>query len=176
MIAYGVYGDTARADNDHQVILQFDWQMLRDAARPLSQRAPHHNGVRAEARYFFYTGNTTYGVQNLCYNAAGGEWLLAVYRGKKPSFPNYDLFVIDGTLPPRKGELVGLAGEEGLLLTAKEEGRYFPWGTTGLHALGDGYFYISHEASEKTDVRRYSAKVHLYRRAEGESVPFVAVK
>lgn len=176
MIAYGVYGDVTRSDNDHQVILQYDWRTLAKAARPLSQGAPHHNGVRAEAKYFCYTGNTTYGVQNLCYDPSAHDWLLSVYKGTKPQFPNYDLFVIDGAVKPFEGELTGLAGERGMLLTEKRTGCYFPWGTTGLHALGDGYFYISHESSEKTDVRRYASHVHLYRRQVENSLPFVLVE
>ena len=185
MIAYGVYGDTERDDNDNQVILQYDWQRLAEAARPLSQAAPHHSGVRADARYFFYTGNTTYGVQNLCYASTEQQWLLSVYRGEKPQFPNYDIFVIDGSAAPRQATLTGLAGEQGLLLTAKAvgladgqtgvRGFYFPWGTTGIHALGEGYFYISHEYSTREKPRIYSSTVHLYRYTGEENAPFVLV-
>lgn len=185
MIAYGVYGDTDRRDNDHQVILQYDWQALAAAAKPLSQAAPHHSGVAAEARYFLYTGNTTYGVQNLCYDRASAAWLAAVYRGTKPQFPNYDLFLIDAAVPPKKGELRGLDGEEGLLLSLKAEGLrhaesgvrgfYFPWGATGLHALGDGYFYISHEESTREHPRIYASTVYLYRYTGDPEAPFVRV-
>lgn len=183
MIAYGVYGDTARKDNDHQVILQYDWRALSAVARPLSQGAPHHSGIDAEQRYFFYTGNTTYGVQNLCYDPAGKAWWLAVYRGKKQVYPNYDLFVIDGGVAPQTVQLAGLDGEKGLLLTAKAvgllhretgiRGYYFPWGTTGMHALGEGYFYISHE---KSVGREHSASVWLYRNESEGDVPFLPVK
>lgn len=170
MVAYGIYGDTARRDNDHQVLLQYDWRTLRAYERPLSQADPHHSGLAADARYFFYTGNTTFGVQNLCYDPISNNWLLAVYRGKKPQFPNYSLYIIDGSVAPRRACLAGLP-EEGLLLQQAalgllhEEsgirGFQFRWGTTGLEALGNGYFYVSHEG--KTAEGLQTSLVQLYR-------------
>lgn len=35
-VAYGIYGDVNRTDNDNQVILMFDWRKFGDAAKPLS--------------------------------------------------------------------------------------------------------------------------------------------
>lgn len=173
MIAYGVYRDLERTDNDYQVILQFDWRTFDAVAAPLSQEDPHHRGVPADARYFFYTGNTTYGVQNLCYDAAAGVWCAAVYAGKKPEFAPYKLFLIDATAPARKMPLRGFAGQEGLVLTGAQKGIlheasgvrgfYFPWGATGMHALGQGYFYISHEGRTPPPEKLHTCHVHLYR-------------
>lgn len=186
MIAYGVYGDVTRTDNDHQVILQYDWRTLKAYEKPLSQGAPHHSGPRADARYFFYTGNTTYGVQNLCYDPATRYWLAAVYRGKKACFPNYTMYAIDGTHTPAVGELRGMEGERGTLLVGAPVGLCdtktgirgfdFPWGATGIHALGDGYFYFSHEAQTDTTPRTYSSAVFLYRYTGKASEPFVRVE
>jgi hypothetical protein len=45
----------------------------------------HKSGPDApEAKYFVYTGNTTFGVQNLEYDAYTGDFLAAVYNGRKP--------------------------------------------------------------------------------------------
>ncbi len=173
MICYGVYRDLARTDNDYQVILQYDWRAFAAAAKPLSQENPHHSGVRAEERYFFYTGNTTYGVQNLLYDPASRCWCVAVYTGKKPQFSNYSFFLIDGTAAPVRAELLGTNGEEGLTLSPAPYGEpganggapgfRFPWGTTGIHALGDGYFYISHEGRTDPPEKLHTCRIYLYR-------------
>ena len=69
-ICYGVYGDVTRTDNDYQVILTYDaadwWQTV---ARPLRQDDMHKSGARPVGKYFLYTGNTNWGVQNLEYDA-----------------------------------------------------------------------------------------------------------
>lgn len=185
MIAYGIYGDTDRADNDHQIILQYDPKALRDAARPLCQTAPHHDGIRAAARYFFYTGNTTYGVQNLCYDPTAHRWMAAVYRGKKPQFPNYAMYLIDGAKAPVEGALAGLDGAKGLLLSADDfgildeasgvRGLEFPLGATGMHALGDGLFYFVEAAKRVGEVSIYSGRARLWRATDDPANPFVAV-
>lgn len=172
MIAYGIYRDLERTDNDYQVILQYDWRKFEAVAKPLSQGAPHHEGVPADAKYFFYTGNTSYGIQNLCYEKRSKKWWASVYTGKKPQFPNYDLFLIDGEKAPVEKEMKGFAAERGLCLTAAKEGMlheesgvhgyYFPWGKTGMHDLGDGYFYISHEGRTPAPERLHTCEIHLY--------------
>ena len=155
-VAYGVYGDVERDDNDYQVLLQFDWRKCAAAARPLVQEEPHHSGVQAEGKYFVFTGNTTYGIQNLEYDEFTGDWFAAVYRGRKERYPNYPLFMIDGAAAPVERELRG-AGENGRVLSLKEAGLLheesgvrgwdFPWGQTGMLSLGNGYFYFSHHRS-----------------------------
>lgn len=178
MVCCGIYGDTEREDNDHQVILCYDWHKFSALAQPLSQSAPHHSGLSPEQRCFFYTGNTNWGVQNLCYDSFTGYWLLCVYKGKKDKFPNYTTYLVDGGVAPRMGELQGLGGEQGLLLTAAPAGLChpesgirgfrFPWGSTGVHSLGDGRFYFSHNG--KTEDKAYTCALHLYRyTGEGEN-------
>ena len=44
----------------------------------------------------------------------------------------------------------------------------FPWGTTGLCPLGNGYFYISHES----DKPEQSSTVHLYQWTGDLKQPF----
>ncbi|RZK34132.1 MAG: hypothetical protein EOO90_31235, partial [Pedobacter sp.] len=100
-VAYGVYGDTARNDNDHQVILKYDIADWGKYAQKLSQNKLHHSGPQKPLeKYFVKTGNSRYGIQNLAYDQASGNLFAAVYKGSKPQFPNYDLFVIDGKKKP----------------------------------------------------------------------------
>ncbi|MCQ2428213.1 MAG: hypothetical protein MJ137_07440 [Clostridia bacterium] len=158
-IAYGIYGDNERRDNDHQVILRFDWRRFDAFAEPLNQDKPHHSGIRADHKYFLYTGNTTWGVQNLEYDAFLDAWLLSVYVGKKPQFRNPPMFIVDRTKAPVMGELKGLGGEQGELIFLKEIGvkdeennlwgGYFPKGDTGIYAFGNGYYYFSFHGSYK---------------------------
>jgi hypothetical protein len=78
MVAYGVYSNVDRTDNDNQVILQYDVKRWKKYEQPLTQTAPHTSGPADEdAKYFVYTGNTTFGVQNLEYDDYTGNWLLA---------------------------------------------------------------------------------------------------
>ena len=88
-VAYGIYGDTSRTDNDYQVILQYDPDNLRQYEHPLSQSRFDVTGPdKPLNKYFLYTGNTTYGIQNLEYDANTGYWFAAVYPGKKSAFPD----------------------------------------------------------------------------------------
>ncbi len=181
-VAYGIYGEVDRTDNDYQVLLCLDWRRFDEYARPLVQGEPHHSGPRAEARYFLYTGNTTWGVQNLEYDPSTGDWCVAVYVGKKPQFPNYPMYIIDGHQPPREQELVGRDGERGLVLSLKQEGARheesgvcgltFKLGQTGIHAFGNGLFYISHNGRTPEPERLHTCVVRLYRRLPGDAVGF----
>ncbi len=174
MICYGVYGDVSRRDNDHQVILQYAPAMIEAFGKPLTQAAPHHSGCPCEARYFFHTGNTTYGVQNLEYDPHTRAYLTAVYTGHKEGFPNYPLFFMDASKPPKEGELSGRNGERGLLVSpaapaafvdVSAGGCWFPLGQTGVYAFGDGTYAFSHHQSRiEPDGRRTQAsEVVLYR-------------
>ena len=170
-VAYGVYGKNERNDNDHQVILQYDWKSFSEAAKPLSQLAPHHSAVECEEKYFVYTGNTTYGIQNLEYDAFTGDYFAAVYTGKKPEFPNYAMFRIDGSVAAVEAPLKGL-DEKGKLLTLKKAGEYhaesdtygyrFPHGSTGLYSFGDGRFYISHHYRYEAENSTPEKKVYVF--------------
>mgnify|MGYP006874678594 CR=1 FL=1 len=185
MICYGVYSDVNRGDNDHQVILQYDPAMIDAYGKPLTQTAPHHSGCPCEARYFFYTGNTTYGVQNLEYDPHTRSYLVAVYTGKKESFTNYPLFFIDATKAPRVGELIGRGEERGLLLTAahpapgvsENGGCWFDLGQTGVYAFGDGrYAFSKHlNRTEENGVRTFASDVVLYRLNPDDDLVFTEI-
>lgn len=162
MVAYGVYGDTEREDNDYQVILQYDRSIFADFGQALDQAAPHHSGPEAcEQKYFFFTGNTVYGVQNLEYDAYSGNWFVTVYTGKKERYRNAPMFVIDGSKAAVTSPLSGRNGETGQVLTSAELGvpgippqpfgSKFPYGQTGMASMGGGIFYFSQHGGNKED-------------------------
>ena len=168
-VCYGVYGDVSRDDNDYQVILSFDteswWETL---AQPLCQEHMHQNGVTAVKKCFLYTGNTNWGVQNLEYDAHTGNWLVAVYPGKKEKFANYSMFVIDGAIAPAAG-VHDAYGEEISLLTLAGQSD-FPHGSTGMCALGDGRCYFS-ETGKDPERGQYT-NVTLWRATGDPAAPF----
>lgn len=152
-VAYGIYGDTTREDNDHQVLLQYDITNWDKYALPLNQDNMHTSGPETpDGKFFLFTGNTTYGIQNLEYDPATDTMLAAVYRGKKPQYPNYAMYFIDCSVAPETRILSGIA-EEGQVITLASlgqkdhttgiHGSNFPHGSTGIAALGGGQFLIS---------------------------------
>ena len=161
-VAYGIYGDTDRTDNDHQIILKYDVAGWNKYGQQLSQGQLHHSGPENPSeKYFVKTGSTRYGIQNLAYDPHTGNLFAAVYRGAKTQFPNYDLFVIDASQKPVKREIVSghkkikvktlsllQAGPKDINTNIR--GWRFEWGATGLCPLGDGLFYISHNKKDKT--------------------------
>jgi hypothetical protein len=175
MIGYGVYSDTQRQDNDHQVLLQFDPSVIDRYAKPLCQEKPHHSGPeKAEQRYFLYTGNTNFGMQNLTYEPHSGMWLAAVYKGRKPEFGNFPMFVIDGCVKAVSKPLKG-RNEEGLQLQLAPIGQAdamgvrgitFPYGSTGIEAVGDGTVWVSHAVKDEEN-KTFGCNMVLYKFCNG---------
>ena len=127
-VAYGVYGDTTRVDNDYNILLCFK---MDDLAKPVH-------------KYFVKTGNTIYGVQNMTYDADSERLYLAVYKGSKSQYPNYSLFSLDIHQKPFMGKLENVPYEENEVeQVSVTEGSFFKWGSTGLYSFGDGRWYIS---------------------------------
>jgi hypothetical protein len=172
-VAYGIYGDNERTDNDRQVLLQYDVSGWDGLLRPLSQDAFLKSGPAApDGKYFLFTGNTTWGVQNLEYDEGAKQWILCVYPGKKPEFPNYPTFVIDGAKAPVEKPLSGYAdGTVGKVLTLRETGLSsggisgvdFVFGKTGFYSFGDGRYFVSEEfrsseGEQATNVCLYTLK------------------
>lgn len=187
-VAYGVYGDVTRADNDHQVLLQYDIADWGRYARPLSEAAPHRQGPAAvDGKYFVRTGNTTYGVQNLAYDAEAKRWFLGVYQGRKPAFPNYLLFAVEAETSPVRSDLIGVPGasgqgwEQGLTLPLAEDGlsdpatgmRGWRWkADVGLQPLGRGLFYLAVNSGGKGG---QAADIALMRWTGDPQAPFAPV-
>ena len=168
-VAYGIYGDTTRTDNDHQVLLRYEPQTLLPFAKALDQNHMHTCGpAKPDGKSFVYTGPTHYGLQNLEYDAAHGYMMAAVYRGQKEQFPNYAMYFIDCSRGAERMALTGLAEQGDTLplapvgLRDADSGLYgslFPLGATGMIALGGGQYYFSREFKNE---QGHGSDVYLY--------------
>lgn len=181
MVACGIYGDICRDDNDCNIIMQYDWRKFGEKAKPLCQLAPHHSEAKPDKVYFIFTGNTEWGIQNLEYDAFTGDWIAAVYRGKKEKYPNYPMFIIDGAAAPYEDYIA--YGRKGLHLSLKKEGVFdeatgiygclFRKGQTGIYAFGNGLYYISNEY--RTESKEDGSIIKLYRHADDPSDGFTEI-
>lgn len=185
-VAYGIYGNPARTDNDHQVLLQYDISDWSGHERPLREEAPHHSGPSAaQGKYFVRTGNTNFGVQNLAYDEASQRWFLGVYKGAKPSFPNYLMFAVDARTPPTLGDLIGVPGpggrgtEKGLLLALADDGLkdaatgirgWKQKADVGLQPVGRGLFYLAVNSGPRG---QQTGDLTLHRWTGDPAAPFV---
>lgn len=166
-VAYGVYSDLDRTDNDYQVLLRYDTAGWDSFLQPLKAEDPHTSGPQQPDNiYYIYTGNTQWGVQNLEYDPYTNHLFLAVYPGLKSQFPNHPLYVADMGIPARLETLQGVEPPlKGLTLTLWGEGSLpgfdFPLGSTGLFSLGDGRFYACQNLADEAG--NQSARVALYR-------------
>ena len=186
-IAYGIYGDTKRTDNDYQILLQYDTSNWAKYEAPLSQNNMHHRGPsKPNGKYYVYTGNTNWGVQNLEYDKSSNCWFLACYPGKKECFSNFTLFVVDGAKKPSVRPLYGVGYEKvGPVLGFANGGRsdskdldvrgwHNKIGAMGVCALGDGYFYLV--SGGRTKDKRRTATLHLARYVGGRYEAFEFIK
>ncbi len=150
-VASGIYANAARADNDHQVLLQYDIADWASHERPLTESAPHHSGPAAvHGKYFVRTGNTTYGVQNLACDEVQQRWFLGVYKGTKSSFPNYLLVAIDARTPPRTGDLIGVPGAGG---QGAERGQLLALAADGLNGSSHRHPRLEPESRRRSPSR-----------------------
>lgn len=188
-VAYGVYGNTKRTDNDHQILLQYDITDWARYARPLTESAPHRHGPEAvQGKYFVRTGSTSYGVQNLSYDETLQRWFMGVYQGKKRTFPNYLLFAVEAREQPVLADLVGVPGsggkdwEKGLLLTLADDGLkdaatgirgWNQKADVGFQPVGDGLYYLVQNARVKGG---QTADLTLMRWTGDAEKPFVPVQ
>ncbi|MBQ5618737.1 MAG: hypothetical protein IIU93_06290 [Alistipes sp.] len=184
-VAYGIYSEKDRSDNDYQVLLQYDTEKWAKYERTLSQDDMHQMGPRKPAgQYFVFTGNTTYGVQNLEYDPFTEAWLMAVYKGVKEHYPNYTLFAADAKARPAKQTLQGIPYiKKGFVVPLKAEGlkdattgiRGWMWGvgSTGMAALGGGYYYFSHNYNSE---QGQGSTIRMYRYTDREDEAFEEVK
>ncbi len=185
-VAYGIYSNTTRTDNDHQVLLQYDIADWARYERPLTETAPHQSGPSTvQGKYFVRTGSTNYGVQNLAYDEAQQRWFLGVYKGTKPTFPNYLMFAVDARTQPALGDLVGVPGsggkgtDRGLLLTLAADGLtdsatgirgWNQKADVGIQPVGAGLFYLAVNSGTRG---QQSGKIRLHRWTGKPEAPFV---
>ncbi|MGI5214496.1 hypothetical protein [Plantactinospora sp. CA-290183] len=187
MVAYGIYANVDRADNDYQVLLEYDVRNWGRYERPLRQQQPHRSGPqRVDDKIFVRTGNTRYGVQNLEYDAHTGNWMMAVYKGTKPQFPNYSLYLVDGSAKPRRAQILGQPRREtGNVVPLAPAGLrdpetgvrgYESLGDYGLESLGRGRFYIATGKAVTVDgVTRQDATLTLNHWTGQTPTPFAPV-
>ena len=179
MLCSGIYENPEiNSENDYHTILQFDWRELDKIAAPLSQLEPHHIGMRCETNYFLDIAKTTWGIQNLEYDAYNQSWLVCVYRGKKEGSPNLPMYIIDGTVAPvAKDSPYETAVPH---LTLRQEGIYheqtglygtrFPKGQEGVYAFGNGLYYFAY--AFKTEEKKNGGIIRLCHRTEDPQEPF----
>ena len=187
-VAYGVYSELKRNDNNYQVLHQYDVTNWKQYERPLAQASDmHQEGPDTpDGEYYAYTGNTNYGVQNLEYDKEQKVWWMAVYPGRKPQYPNYSLFAIDGKIRPETKPLKGIPYiDEGATLTLQSRipcltdgasdtrGWMFGAGSTGFNPIGNGYYYISFNYATKEGE---GSNLRLHRFTGKENGPFEWVK
>jgi hypothetical protein len=183
--AYGVYSDNKRKDNDYQILLQYDTSDWHNYELPLTQDSLHKSGPQQYlGKYFVYTGNTSWGVQNLQFDKYTGNWFMFVYAGHKQQFLNNSLYIVDGNVPAKEEPLKGSpTNETAKVLSLYKDGLYdnvsgtYSWnltyGTTGFAPLGDGYYYIAH--ARGMNDRQY-AEIYLYQWTGDAPTPLRIVK
>ena len=169
-----------REDNDYQVILRYDTTDWSQYEKPLNQSAMHKSGPeKPESKYFVYTGNTCFGIQNLEYDPYTDYMFAAVYQGSKDRFPNYPMFVIDMSRKAEVQMLKGIGCEGEVLNLARVgechentgiHGYHFGYGSTGMISLGDGYFYFSHHKMSEVEGNSTTVKLYHYDLENGFSL------
>ncbi len=183
-VAYGIYGEPDKGGNDNQILLCYD---VRDWKRRYETpvvfgTVPDNGPEKPLHKYFVHTGNTTWGVQNLAWDPHTKRIYMAVYKGKKPSYPNYPLFALDLTQRPQRAVPKGLSEKQETLqlsssgLYDEASGIYgykFKWGSTGLCPLGDGLWYISENHKDKASGIQ-SCTARLYQWTGDGNKPFIA--
>ena len=150
-VAYGIYSDNSRTDNDCQILLRY----------------PLDNLDSEPERFFVQTGNTNYGVQNLAYDPYTNLMFLVVYKGSKPWYVNYEMFAVDMSARPVSGIPAGIPylKHSVNILSLAVPGWHFKYGSCGLCPLGDGYWYFAENGKYETadGIRLNDCDAHLYK-------------
>ena len=181
-VAYGIYSEVDRPDNDHQVLLRYNLKKLDRKARSVVFGENHYSGPKPEDTYFVFTGNTNWGVQNMAYDPYTGYLFMAVYKGKKPAWPNYDLYAVDlkekafkapvkGVPYVGKAKQLALAGDGRRDEATGIRGWRFKYGSTGICSLGNGLWYFS-ENGRNRQTKIQNTTLRLYRWTGNPDRPF----
>ncbi len=173
-ISCGTTPQTERTDNDYQVLVQYDVTHWWDKySKPLSEETVHHSGPeKCHGKFFVYTGNTNYGVQTMTYFPELNLWILNVYTTlKEDKFPDWNLFIVDGDIKPKKQALKGQEKKDvQKVLTLYQDGMLhentgiYGWfasnGSKGIEYIDKGLFYIIHPY--KTWYGKQTGVAYLY--------------
>ena len=114
-VAYGVYGWENRNDNDYNVLQVYDPDefavpdengrlRLFTYERGLESTYDENEALSAADTLYVFTGNTTYGTQNLEYDKDTGDIVLYTYANTK-GWTDYTMYVVDGSKAPVVKEL-----------------------------------------------------------------------
>jgi len=179
MVCSGTASDVERPDNDYQMIAAYDTASWWDTvAKPLNQHAMHTCGPELpDHRFFLFTGNTRWGIQNFVFHPETCDYYATVYRGSKPQYPNYDMFVIDGAVAPVDAPH-NVLPETLSMLTLKHVGQaqngisgyYFRYGAMGMEPMGGDLFYMAEGGSNENG---NFATIRLYHKTNDPAKPFV---
>ena len=105
-LAYGIYGNAARFDNNNMVLLAFDPDQFDPFLLPFEESRTETDGLLSELRLFAYIGNNKYGIQNLEYDKSTGDlWFMCYGRPEGSAFPALTMFVADGSVPLYTAEI-----------------------------------------------------------------------
>ena len=176
-VAYGIYKDENRQDNDCQVLLRYKMKKLDKYAGTVKFGEFYSKGPsRPLDKYFVFTGNTNWGVQNMTYDPSSGRMFLFVYKGAKEQFTNYPAFSFSVSSRPVKRGLIGVPYDTSRhpVIGSWEnpvEGIDFKWGGTGVSPLGDGRFYFSENGRSEATGNQY-CRARIYR-WDGNAKTFV---
>lgn len=173
-VAYGIYGDTLRTDNDYQVILAYDTRDWKQYEQPLTQENLHKSGPRETAPQIFpLHGQHLVGHPEPRLRQGLGQHARRCLQGQEVALSQLLLLRHRRRKAPERKQLQGFdPAVEAEVLSLLPEGLHdaqsdtwgwnFKWGTTGLCPIGDGYFYISHNAKDK-QTGNQSSTVQLYK-------------
>ena len=101
---------------------------------------------------------------------------MAVYKGRKSIFKNYDMFVFDVAEKPVKKSLAGVLYDRTKHKVigsqdAPVPGFYFKYGSTGMCPVGNGLFYFAEPGKNAETGKQYS-RTRLYRWTGDTAKPF----
>ena len=106
IVTYGPYGNATRYDNNNQVLLVYDPEDATEFMLPFREDRREQEGLRFVEQLFVYTGNQTYGIQNLEYDKDTGDlWMMCYSRPSGSAFPKGTMYVIDGSVPLYRAEV-----------------------------------------------------------------------
>ena len=170
-VAYGIYKNNQEGLNDYQIILKYTIKDILSNCISFNENPFHSTGPsKPDNKYFIYTGNTNFGVQNLEYDGYTKDWLMAVYKGEKPNFPNYSYYIIDGKTKPEIKKIQQYSDELYYnLLSLKKlpysdsltPGFNFERGQEGIYSFDNGYFYIA--KSKRSEDLGWYAQIDMYK-------------
>ena len=99
-LSYGPYGNASRYDNNNQIVTIYDPDKLAEYMLPFTEDRREPEGLRCEEELFVYTGNQTYGIQNLEIDKDTGDiWMMCYGRPSGSKFPSGTMYLVDGSAP-----------------------------------------------------------------------------